>query len=761
MKIGKTVLILLAAILVLSITTGFAQTPQTTPGAQTAQTKPAAKAKQTKAPEWPREIQLAKGKLVVYQPQIDEWTDYKLLKARSAVAYLPTSATNPYLGIIEMQCKTEVDFDSRLVKLTRLAITGGNFPSATKEQNATALEQLKALVKPDSFRSISLDRILVSLERAGVKNVEVKNDPPKIFYSTKPAVLVIFDGKPILSPIKDSKLKFVVNTNWDIFYLEDKKTAYLRDDKRWMLAADVAGPYAPTEQVPDDLKKLPMNDNWKDVLLALPPQGWKKEEVPTVYVSEEPAELISVAGSPNLQPIPSTGLVWVSNTTSSLIFYPVDNYYYYLVSGRWFKTKSLENGPWTFTTPSLPEDFKKIPVGHAIGEVQASIPGTREAELAVIQASIPQTAKVNKKEAKAPEVKYAGDKPDFQPIESTKVQRAVNTDQDVLLVNSEYYLCYQGVWFVGTSASGPWKVADKIPAEIYNIPPSSPAYNVTYVTVQEDDDNTDEWVSVAVAAGYFGTVIASDCVMWGTGWYYPPYYGWYGGYPIYYPYYRSYGAAAWYNPATGTFGRSGWAYGPYGGVGYGARYNPGTGTYARGAAAYGPYGARGYAEAYNPRTGTSARTRQGTNYYSSWGTTAVRRGDDWVRTASYRGQEGGAMRYHTSNGNSGTIGRYGDDLYAGHDGNVYRRTDNGWQSYDNGNWNNVDRGDRNTSAQARDVNRGSANRDTFQHLDSQAGQRNYGSQRATTTQSYQRSMGSSSGFSRGGGGMRGGGGRRR
>ena len=461
------------------------------------------------------------------------------------------------------------------------------------------------------------------------------------------------------------------------------------------------GPYVPVEKLPDDFKKLPKDENWKEVLANVPGESMKPEKAPIVFGSEEPAELILTNGAPSYQPIPQTNLVWVSNTQSDLIFSPADTFYYYLVSGRWFKTKSLENGPWEFTTPSLPEEFKKIPAEHAIGDIRASIPGTPQAEEAVIQASIPQRAKVNKNQVKAPEVTYAGGKPDFQLIENTTVLRAVNSPEDVLQVKDEYYLCHEeGVWFVSTTPNGPWRVAEKIPAEIYTIPPSSPAYNTTYVTVQQDDDDTDEWVNVAVAAGFFGTMIAADCVMWGTGWYYPPY-TWYGGYyPYYYPYYHRYGAAAWYNPSTGTFGRSGWAYGPYGGVGYGTRYNPGTGTYARGAAAYGPYGARGYAEAYNPRTGTSARTRQGTNYDSSWGSTAVRRGDDWVRSSHYRGDEGGGMRYKTSDGNKGFVGRKGDDLYAGRDGNVYRRTDDGWQNYQNGNWGDVERGDRsNPSAQ--------------------------------------------------------------
>ena len=65
----------------------------------------------------------------------------------------------------------------------------------------------------------------------------------------------------------------------------------------------------------------------------------------------------------------------------------------------------------------------------------------------------------------------------------------------------------------------------------------------------------------------------AGAAVWGTGWYYPPYY-WGGGYyPIYYPYGRTYGYGSWYNPYTGVYGTAGRIYGPYGGVGYGARYN--------------------------------------------------------------------------------------------------------------------------------------------------------------------------------------------
>ena len=51
---------------------------------------------------------------------------------------------------------------------------------------------------------------------------------------------------------------------------------------------------------------------------------------------------------------------------------------YYLVAGRWFSAPDF-TGPWTFATPSMPEDFKKIPLEHERSRVLASVPGTDQA----------------------------------------------------------------------------------------------------------------------------------------------------------------------------------------------------------------------------------------------------------------------------------------------------------------------------------------------------------------------------------------------
>ena len=146
------------------------------------------------------------------------------------------------------------------------------------------------------------------------------------------------------------------------------------------------------------------------------------------------------------------------------------------------------NGPWTFATPSLPDDFKRIPLEHPRSRVLASVPGTPQALEAVALAEVPQTARVSRTEVKAPDVEYQGE-PHFEPIEQTTVTRAVNTDKDILMVGDLYYMCVDGVWFMSSTATGPWKVADSIPREIYEIPISSPAYPVTQVTVESYDDD--------------------------------------------------------------------------------------------------------------------------------------------------------------------------------------------------------------------------------------------------------------------------------
>jgi hypothetical protein len=734
---------------------------------------------------WPRIYDLPSGgSMLLYQPQIASWDQQKRLVAFSAVSHRTKAADKPAVGTIKFEADTTVSVADRLVGFKNVKIVEANFQTLSKEQVQEVVGQVDKTLNPDEG-VIALDRVLANVDKSGlvIKNVEgVKADPPTIFFSKTPAVIVNLDGDPIWSPIKENDLKYAVNTNWDLFQYAPSNTYYLRNNDTWLKTADVTkGPWAPAGTLPGSFKNLPPDDNWKDVKAALPGKAVAASAVPKVFTSNRPAELILLTGEPKYSPVTGTGLQWVSNTESDVFRMGTSGTVYYLVAGRWFSAPDFA-GPWTFATPSLPPDFKKISLEHPRSRVLASVPGTDQAAEAVLLASIPQTARVNRKEVKAPEVAFQGD-PEFTPIEQTTVQRAVNTDKDVFKVGESYYMCYQGVWFVGKSASGPWEVATSVPEQIYQIPVSSPAHHVTYVTIEEDND--DDWVVFAAAAGYTGMMVAWGCTVWGSGWYYPPYWGYGGYYPYYYPHFPTYGYSAWYNPWTGAYGRSAAVYGPYGGAGIGARYNPRTGTYARGAAAYGPYGARGVAQAYNPRTGTYAATRQGSNVYGSWGSSYVQRGDDWAKTNRYtnratgtttrtiRTDEGGAITRRGSDGGRVAVGNEGN-IYAGKDGNAYRRQDGTWQKYDNGGWSNTDRqpSDRpqptGESTNRTAGERTPTDRSTVDQLNRDSTARTTGAERTRDYGNYRSGSGTSGtgsyrggGASRGGGSMRGGGGRRR
>jgi hypothetical protein len=650
---------------------------------------------------WPRPYSTStKAQILIYQPQIASWDGRREMVAYAAGAYEAPGAARASMGTLKLEANTSVSMDDRLVKFSPVRVTETNFPSLSREQVQDLLATIETGI-PDDERVIALDRVLAHLDQSQIvpRNREgVKADPPTIFYSTRSAILVNFDGPPIWSPIKDNELKFAVNTNWDVFQHEPSQSVYLRHERLWLKASDIKGPWSPTASLPASFSKLPADDNWKDVRSSLPGSAASSASAPQVFVSTSPAELILVAGQPTYVPVAGTRLLWVSNTESDVFRLGASGPVYFLVAGRWFTAPGFD-GRWTFATPNLPEDFQKISLEHPRSRVLASVPGTPQAAEAVLLASVPQTARVNRKELKGPEVVYQGE-PQFQPIEQTSLSRAVNTDKDIIKVGDLYYMCFQGVWFMGRSPTGPWEVTASVPGEIYEIPTSSPAHNVTYVTVEDDDD---EWVTFAAVAGYTGMTVAWGCAVWGTGWYYPPYVGYGGFYPVYYPFYPTYGYGAWYNPWTGVYGRGAAWYGPYGGAGVGARYNPSTGTYARGAAAWGPYGARGVAEAYNPRTGAYARTSQGSGVYGSWGTTSVQRGNQWAQTArvtnratgtttrATRGSGGGAAITQRGPQGSGGIARTGSgDVYAGRDGNVYRRQNGSWQKYNDGAWGSVD-----------------------------------------------------------------------
>src|SRR5438876_6065959 len=659
-------------------------------------------------PGWPREKYSNGTQLIIYQPQVDDWKNFQDLSWRMAVSLTPKGGKQ-VVGVVEMKGHTDIDNVAKVAVITNPKVAGAYFPSLDKA-TADKMEQLFKTFVPPTV-SISLHSLIASApKKEAPAGVQLNNDPPKIFVGYRPSILLSVNGEPVLSEVPNTNLKFVVNTQWPLFFDNQSSSYYLAVGQQWLTTNSLNGQWSPTKKLPQDMSKVAQDKQWSALKKIIPPPAKTGGVTPAVFYSDKPAEVILFDGQPVYANIPDTQLTYATNTNSVVFVFTPTQQFYYLTAGRWFSAMDLEV-PWTYATPDLPADFAKIPPTSPASAILASVPGTDEAKDAVLLAQVPTTMTVKPAEAQAKvKVAYGGD-PKFEPIKGTSMAYATNTEDKVIKVGDVYYLCLQGVWFMSPNPHGPWTTCTSVPQEIYTIPPSSPVYNVTYVTQSTNPDGT---VQASYTAGYLGAFVLGAAtgaiIASGSGYWWPPYA--YGGY--YYPYaatycggyyYGGYGyhyATPYYNSATGAYGWKQTAYGPYGSATRGAAYNPYTGTYARGASVSTPYGSRSAAQAYNPYTGTYAQTRQGSNPNAQWGSSYVSRGNQSATMGHYStangtvagisGSQGGkAAASSTAWGNSAAGKTASGNMYAGHDGNVYKNTGNGWQKYDNGSWNSVNK----------------------------------------------------------------------
>jgi len=661
-------------------------------------------------PTWPHVYRGPAATVTVYEPQVISWPEHATLNARAAVSVEATGSNTPVLGTVEVALKTETDTAGRRVILSDPKLIATHFPTLDSAKAAEMETRLKQELPRIQTKSVPLDMVLLGLkEETAAPGPQLDNTPPVIFHSERPASLVLFDGAPVLAPIKDSKLQLVVNVSWHVFFDPTDNGWYLLNDGAWYKASDHTGPYQPVTTLPDALMRLPATSEFEDVRKSIPGRKLAAGENPVIFVSDKPAEIIVTTGPPDFGPVAGTSLQRASNT-ESVLFRDHDGKLFYLTSGRWFSAASLD-GPWTFATPNLPADFAMIAPDGPSGSVLQSVPGSAQAQQAVLEASVPHQATL-KRGATTFQAKYAGT-PQFKPIGSTGVSYAANSSDPVLETGGKYYACKDGAWFVAASPAGPWSLADTVPPAIYTIPPSSPAYPVTYVKVY---DATPEAVTFGYAAGYMMGFLNAGVVVYGTGYYYPPVVV-PGPVPIYYPYPRTYAGGVYYNENTDMWAHGGAVYGPYGGASAWAAYNPNTGFYAHGSATWDNGYGTAYAGFSNPTTGRSGSTTQNVSPYGRWGSSVVSGPNQTVQTASGRNAQGAAGGFSSSTGaegagvhgadgrNAGVVKGAGGNVYAGADGNAYKHTDDGWSKWNNGGWqpvtppSNNGRAQGNTSAQ--------------------------------------------------------------
>jgi len=508
---------------------------------------PAGSEASEEGPSWPVEVTFGDYLVVLYQPQPESF-EGNLLEGRFVLsAEEAGGGSEPLFGTAWFEARVDTDRDERRVTIRDIQVVRVHFPDIEPEEASRAAATLTDWMAGQELET-SLDEFLTTIDLAERRNLAVDGlnmDPPEIHYRNEPAVLVLIDGDPILERIGSSDVMAVVNTAYAVLFDMGQSRYYLfAGEDLWYEAREVTGPWDFTRTVPAAIRDLiPPPDDEARAQLQVAPESLPREpgDPPEVMVATVPSELIATVGEAQFTPISDTELMFVGNTDSDLLFHTPTREYYVLLSGRWFRSRDLA-GPWRWVaSDDLPETFQAIPADSQMGSIRAHVAGTEEAQDAVLDAQIPQTAAI-RRDDKSLEVQYDGD-PQWEDIPETSLQYAPNTQTPVIAADARYYAVSDGVWYVATQATGPWMVATAVPEEIYRIPPSSPVYHVTYVEIYQ---TTPEYVYVGYTPGYTGTYVYNTTVVYGTGWYYPP---WWGSY--YYPRYSTWGWHMRWNPWTG------------------------------------------------------------------------------------------------------------------------------------------------------------------------------------------------------------------
>ncbi|AXY76650.1 hypothetical protein D3H65_22795 [Paraflavitalea soli] len=615
---------------------------------------------------WPKTVTTPQGTVIkIYQWQPDSYSG-NTLQAKAAISVLESGKTDPVFGMAWLKATTS-NSGSR-VQVEKAQVENIKLPGEISDDKlddyADALEQ-EIGRGGISFSHSDLQSSLDLNNKQSELDQQISNTPPKVLYSNTPSILVLIDGAPKLQRNSAWGMDAVVNTPFTIVKNNDGRF-YLYGGKHWYNAASATGPYTLTTQVSQNLNNIAqqVNDANKDG------DTEKETDENTMYkivVSTEPAELIQSNGEANFAPVSGTELLYVSNSDDDIFMDVQSQQYYVLISGRWFKSKTL-SGQWQYVaSDKLPQDFARIPEGSAKDNVLASVAGTQASQEALQEAEIPQTAKVDRQQAKA-DVVYDGD-PQFEDIDGTDMDYAVNTSASVIRWRGRYYSVDNGIWFESYSAVGPWSVAVVRPSAVALIPPRYPVYQMKYVYIY---DVTPDYVWMGYTPGYLNTYIYGPTIVYGTGYYYRP---WYGNY--YFPRPYTWGFNIRYNPWIGWgFGfnyNNGWFHASVGfgrpwGYGYGGWWGP---RVYRPSYCYAPYRSYGgyysggfYGNGYRSRPNVNiVHINRTNNIYNYRGGRGVVTRDNQRYTPNNRGREfnnrqGYANRSYNNSNNGGRGGRF-------------------------------------------------------------------------------------------------------
>ena len=207
--------------------------------------------------DWPFRIEAGDTIIVIYMPQMETF-EGDMVTARAAVSISVPDEETPVFGAVWFESYALTDRESRTVVLSDVNIRGARFPSLKKADTDGYRELVDREIEEWEFL-LTLDEMKAALEYVDKQQITaegMKNEPPKIYFSSTPAVLITIDGEPKEQDLEDSNLKYVVNTAFFIVYDKKSKSYYMRGGPWWYSSKKVDSGYAPVDKVPDEIASL-------------------------------------------------------------------------------------------------------------------------------------------------------------------------------------------------------------------------------------------------------------------------------------------------------------------------------------------------------------------------------------------------------------------------------------------------------------------------------------------------------------------------
>ncbi|HET9791769.1 MAG TPA: hypothetical protein VFR08_10735, partial [Candidatus Angelobacter sp.] len=178
---------------------------------------------------------------------------------------------------------------------------------------------------PDAPSSLST---LVETVAPSNDAAEQSEGPPEVIVSTEPAELIQINGEAQFSPIEDTRLLYVTNTDSDVFMSLPHENYYVLLSGRWFNAATLDGPWesVPVGSLPSDFSRIPGGHPKSAVLASVPGTPEARDAIVAAQVPQTATVdrknttfTATYDGDPQFKRIAETEMSYAANSANDVI----------------------------------------------------------------------------------------------------------------------------------------------------------------------------------------------------------------------------------------------------------------------------------------------------------------------------------------------------------------------------------------------------------------------------------------------------------